>query len=43
MDDADLAYEQEKAILSEALSARKPSIKSPDGCASGVRMSLWLP
>lgn len=35
MDDADLAYEQEKAILSEALSARKPSIKSPDG------MCIW--
>ncbi|CAH6385232.1 Uncharacterized protein EbC_pEb17200380 (plasmid) [Erwinia billingiae Eb661] len=31
MDDADLSQETEAAFISNALSARKPALKSPDG------------
>jgi len=35
MDEADLAQERERAILAAALSARQPSLKSPNG------MCIW--
>lgn len=31
MDDADLAYEVQEALIASALSARKPGLTSPDG------------
>ncbi|MEG3113287.1 MULTISPECIES: hypothetical protein [Pantoea] len=31
MDDADLAQEREEALITAALSARQPRLKSPDG------------
>lgn len=35
MDEADLAQERDQALLTQALSAREPGLKSPDG------MCIW--
>lgn len=42
MDEADLAQERERAILAAALSARQPSLKSPNGMCIFAKMNQWF-